>query len=220
MIYHEITAALRAGMPVFPGDPLFEASAVGGDSPFAVTRLCLGSHTGTHVDAPSHLIPGGRSVDQIPLDTLLGSCLVIDLAGHPGSVDARELKRVGLKGHCRVLLRTVASPAGECGKGTEVPAPLTLDGARFLVEHGVRLVGIDAPTIEDPEGDGSVHRALLEADVVILEGIDLSAVERGEYELLCLPLRLAGGDGAPCRAVLRREEPPASRPEHHTRYPR
>jgi arylformamidase len=164
----DVSAPVRTGMPVYPGDPEVRLERVR-ESP-AVSRLDFGVHTGTHVDAPLHFIDEGAGTDQLPLDVLIGPCEVVAGTG------AAE----------RVLIKN--SPE--------------LDGAaaQALVDQGVRLVGVDRMSV----GDEEAHRTLLGAGVVVVEGLDLSAVEPGPYELYCLPLKLVGSDGAPARTILAR----------------
>lgn len=162
-----------------------------------MSRLTLGSHTGTHVDPPAHFIPGGASVDRVPLDACIGSAFVLDLPGAEPEIGVPALAALP-EGTVRVLLRTGGPPLG--GRA------LTAGAARALVRRGVRLVGIDALSIAPAASPGEVHRILLEAGVVILEGLDLTAAPVGAATLVCLPLKIAGGDGAPARAVLIYEE--------------
>ena len=170
----DVTAPIRAGMPVYPGDPPVRtelAQSIAGGDAYNVTRLDFGLHTGTHVDAPVHALAGGAGIESLPLDALVGPAEVVD---YPGELPALE----------RILLR-----AGG--------ATLRPEDATRLTE--ALLVGIDGPTV----GGEEVHRTLLAAGVVVLEGLDLRAVEPGRYELLCLPLLVEGADGAPARVVLR-----------------
>ena len=190
----DISLSIDAGMAVWPGDPpvLVEpVSRVEAGDIAAVSRLALGTHTGTHVDPPAHFLAGGATVDELPLDVLVGPAVVADLTGG-GPVDSARLAALDLpEGTVRVLLKT--SAAGGL---------VTPDGAAWLVERGLQLVGVDTLSIEPPSDDYPVHRLLLGASVIIVEGLDLSAAAPGRYQLACLPLRIAGGDGAPARAVL------------------
>ena len=200
--YLDISVPISADMLTWPGDPPVEIVPSTGEylgQQVTVTRLRLNTHTGTHVDAPLHFRPGEATVDQLPLAALMGPAQVIDLRG------LTRLGRAELEGVTaeRVLLKTDNSTWIRRGPLPAEPAHLTAEGARYLVERGVRLVGIDGLTVDGP-GETAAHEALLGAGVVLLETIDLSEVEAGEYELLCLPLRIAGADGAPARAVLRR----------------
>lgn len=191
---------------IYPGNPEIRfrshSSIERGDRS-NVTALALGSHSGTHVDAPSHFLPGGSPVDRIPLDRLIGPAAVLDLPVELASVGAADLARHDLRGHRRVLLRTRNSAAAAGTRFTSDYCALTADGAEYLIDRGVELVGIDALSIE-PFGsaDFAVHHLLLGRGVVIVEGLDLSSISAGVYQLVCLPLRLQGLDGAPARAVL------------------
>jgi arylformamidase len=203
---HDVSRPLRHGGVIYPGDPeiVFRPhSAIERGDEANVTALALGSHSGTHVDAPSHFLPGGSPVDRIPLDRLIGPAAVLDLPVELGSVGAADLARHDLRGHRRVLLRTRNSAAAAGPGFTSDYCALTADGAEYLIDHGVALVGIDALSIE-PFGsaDFAVHHLLLGRGVVIVEGLDLSSISAGVYQLVCLPLRLQGLDGAPARAVL------------------
>jgi arylformamidase len=196
----DVSQRVVPGMFVWPGDPPVEVRAtarVRAGDPANVSELRLGTHTGTHVDPPAHFFDGTTTVDALPLDVLIGDALVVDVSGRTGPLGPAELERAGAgPGAVRLLLRTGAGP------GRDGPA-LSEDGARWVVGRGIRLVGIDAPSIEAPAGRGHpVHEVLLQAGVVIVEGLDLSAVSAGGYELVCLPLKVTGGDGAPARAVL------------------
>jgi arylformamidase len=168
-----------------------------------VSALELGSHTGTHIDAPRHFFPQGSPVDAIPLDRLIGPALVLDFPSEVGAIGERELRARDLRGARRVLCRTRNSAEWKHHRFTPEYVYLAPDGAEFLVRQGVELVGIDYLSIERFNSeDYPVHRMLLERNVVIVEGLDLSEVSEGDYRLICLPLRLAGLDGAPARAVL------------------
>jgi arylformamidase len=190
----DVTRTLAPGMAVYPGDPAVKLTAVRstdrGDA-CSVGRLILGTHAGTHVDATRHLFAAGPSVDRLALAALVGPARVLDCAGRPVTRDRVAPPR--LRGATRLLLRTDRAPVG-----------LTLPAARTLVRSGARLVGIDAPSIERSGHDLPVHRCLLAAGIVILEGLDLTGVAPGPYDLVCLPLKLLGGDGAPARVLLRR----------------
>lgn len=218
----DISVPISSALPIYPGDPPVLISALPiptEGEPFRTSRLSFGTHTGTHIDAPSHLLPDGLPVDQIPLELLLGPCLVVDVAGHDGEIDVGLLKKLPVRGETRLLFRTRNSAFWEWSQVVEDFTALTPAAASWLVDSGVRLVGIDYLSVERSHRQGKVHRILLDAGVVILEGLNLVGVERGEYELICLPLKLSGADGAPCRAVLRGRPVPPPAPEHHTRWP-
>ena len=192
----DISAPLTEELPIFPGDPpvVLEAWPA---APFRLTRLCCGSHSGTHVDAPRHLLPDGAGVESLALDSLIGPCRVFDLSGRGGVLDAAEIRALQLHGVRRALLRTSSVPFWR--RRAAGGAVLTPAAAELLAAGGLELLGIDGLSVEAPSGDGEVHRLLLSAGTIILEGLDLCAVAAGDYELLCLPLLLPGGDGAPCR---------------------
>lgn len=196
----DISLPVGAATPAYPGDPPVAVERIsearGGDT-YSLSRLTLGSHTGTHVDPPAHFIPGGATVDRVPLDACIGPAFVLDLPGSEPEIGPPALAALP-QGTVRVLLRTCGPPLG--GR------TLSADAARALVERGVRLVGIDALSVAPAAFPGEVHRILLEAGVVILEGLDLTTASAGATTLLCLPLKIAGGDGAPARAVLMYEE--------------
>jgi arylformamidase len=209
MIY-DATVLLRAGMPTYPGEdgPRLELlkSRARGDAA-DVRRLVLALHTGTHVDAPTHFVDGGAAVEALPLDVLVGPCVVMDVEGDPDvSAAALEL-RFGRSAPERLLLRTRnstgASPVWARDAFDPGFAAIAHDAARWLVERGVRLVGIDYLSIEPfRASEPLTHRVLLGAGVVAVEGLDLRAVPAGPYQLHCLPAYLAGADGAPARVLL------------------
>jgi len=200
----DISVLISENLPAFPGDPAVHLERIGeAANPFHLTRLSLGSHCGTHIDAPAHLIREGATVDAIPLEWLVGSCRVVDMRGARNTLSAGILKPLPLAGVRRLLLRTDNSALWQQPGFSENYVGLAPDAANYLVELGIRLIGIDYLSIEPPGDRSEVHNILLGAGVVILEGLDLSAAAAGDYELLCLPLKLSGIDGAPCRAVLR-----------------
>lgn len=172
-----------------------------------VSLLCMGNHTGTHVDPPSHFIAGGRAIDELDPDLFLGPAWVAYLPDARGEIGATELERTGVpQGTERLLVKTPNS--GALRRRAELLsefACLSVDAARWIVERGISLVGVDYLSVEraDAPKEHPVHRTLLSAGVVIVEGLDLSAAPPGPCELLCLPLLIAGGDGAPARALIR-----------------
>jgi arylformamidase len=205
--FHDISLPISERLITYPGDPPIEfrphARIDDGDDA-NVTRLALGSHTGTHVDAPHHFIDGGRTVDALPLDVLIGPAVVGVIPDHVTAIGADDLRRAGVRGEARVLLRTRNSRLLGQDVFSEDFAYLTGEAADYLIAEGARLVGLDYLSVEAFDADEPVvHRKLLERDIIILEGADLRDVPAGRYELLCLPLRLDSLDGAPARAVLR-----------------
>jgi arylformamidase len=207
MAWIDVSVPVRTGMVVYDGDPEVRVegvTAIARGDLANVSRMELGTHTGTHVDAPRHFIDGAAGVDRLPLDALVGPAVVADASGAPGDIDAAALAALGVPaGTERLLLRTRNGPLWDRGTFTRDFAGVAADAARALVAMGVRLLGIDYLSIA-PSGDPApTHRALLEAGVVVVEGLDLREAPPGRYELVCLPLRLEGADGAPARALLR-----------------
>jgi arylformamidase len=202
----DLTMLLDETTPRFPGDPGVEIRRVRslerGD-PYRLSALAFGSHAGTHLDAPSHFLAQGATVDTVDLGLLNGPAWVIALPPSVGPIGARELAGVP-DGTERLLLRTRNSSAWARGEGfRDDYAALTPEGADRLVERGLRLVGVDGLSVEsDPTLRFPVHHRLLAAGCWILEGLMLDGVPEGAHELRCLPLRLRGVDGSPCRAVL------------------
>ena len=203
----DISVPLGARTPVFEGNPpialnLDQSLAAGDEA--NVSSLSLGVHSGTHVDAPFHFLPDGSAVEEVPLDACVGQALVVDATPISGHIDASHLAGLRIPEGCtRLLVKTSNSALWSRPEFTRDFQALTADGAAYLAERGIRLLGWDYLSV-GPYGDAvDTHRLLLQAGIVILEGIDLSRVAAGEYELLCLPLAIEGSDGAPCRAVLR-----------------
>jgi arylformamidase len=192
----DISVALREGMVTYPGDPTVRverAASIAAGDPVNVTRIEMGLHSGTHVDAPVHFLEGGAGVDELSLEVLVGPCVV---------VEAPDLTRDSVarapEGAERVLFKTPNSELWARDRFVDEFARLDGEGAELLVARGVRLVGVDYLSV----GDEAAHHALLAAGVVPVEGLDLRGVEPGAYELICLPLRVVGADGAPARAIL------------------
>ena len=203
---YDVSVPVRTGGLVYPGNPeisieLEQAIARGAGA--NVSAVSFGSHTGTHVDAPRHFIDDGGTVDAISLERLIGPAIVIAFEDSLKSIGAGDLESRDLGSHKRVLLRTRNSgfiTDEEFHRDYTFLAP---DGAEFLVSRGVELVGIDYLSIEQfHSGHHRTHRTLLSNGVVIVEGLNFADVPPGEYDFVCLPLRLEGLDGAPARAVL------------------
>ena len=170
---------------------------------YNLSSLVIGSHTGTHVDPPVHFIPGGATIDELPMEALNGPCQVIEVPTGRARIDAAVVREVPA-GTARVLFRTSNSERWRAsGAFFDDYVALERGAADALVAAGVRLVGLDAFSIErDPTLTFPVHHRLLGSGVLILEGLLLGDVPAGAYELRCLPLRIAHGDGGPCRALL------------------
>jgi len=202
---YDVSVPIYPGMAVWPGDAKVVLESVRSQeegSRATVSNIHMGLHTGTHVDAPRHFIPGGRGVESLALDALVGPAWVAEL-GAVGAITAQDLARAGMpEAAQRLLLKTPNSALWARPGFSQDFAHLTPDAARWVVERGLRLVGVDYLSVEAFGGDGSTHTILLSAGVVVLEGLDLSAVKGGWYTLYCLPLKVLGGDGAPARTVL------------------
>lgn len=224
MRIHDITVPLSAELPVYPGDPPFVITpilSIANGDPVNVSCMTLGTHSGTHLDAPRHFSDGGLTVDEIPLELLIGKALVVEITGVT-AIDRRELERLRIKGVERLLLKTDNSELWQQSGFSHDFVALSVEGARFLLEAGVKLIGIDYLSIESVEGDGEIHRMLLDGGMVILEGVNLADVAPGEYDLICLPLKIEGGDGAPVRALLRGGAAHVAQPSfdpHTTKWP-
>ncbi len=202
----DITVPLSSRLPTFPGDPpvtVEPTQRIARGDAYNLTRLTLGSHAGTHVDAPYHFEPDGVTVDQLPLEVLLGPARVVEPAAKE-RIGRAALEAEGLRGEMRVLIKTAASGKLRSGRFEPNFPHLTPEAAVFLLEAGIKLVGIDSWSVEEyGRKDFAVHHTLLRAGVVIVEGLDLSNVAPGRYDMTCLPLLLQGADGAPARVILR-----------------
>ena len=199
MKLYDVTRPIHSGMAVYAGDPevtIRRVLSIATGAPANVSAVSLGSHTGTHVDAPAHFRDGALGVDALPLDILIGPAwlYVLDTGG---PIDVADLDGLDLGSSPRVLLKARPSQSGEAGG-------LTAAAASLLVRAGVRLVGLEGESADAASStDFPAHRILLDAGAVIVEGLDLSVAPPGRYEIFCLPLKLRGCDGAPARVVLR-----------------
>ena len=208
---YDISIPLSSGIPTYPGDPEIEIqdwrSLSNGDG-VNVSMLRFGAHTGTHVDAPAHFIEGATRVESLPLDVLIGEAEVIEVPSALKSIDVGFVRDHFKSGIKRVLFKTRNSSLWKTS-GAHFDrgySYLELEAATLLAEQGIRLVGIDYLSIEQFGTEGHpTHLALLSNGIIIVEGLNLTDVPPGKYELICLPLRISGGlgDGAPARAVLR-----------------
>ncbi len=211
MPIYDVSVSISAATPAYPGDPGIEirqwAAIADGDAA-NVSLLHFGAHTGTHVDAPSHFIEGAAKVDAMPLDALVGTARVVLIPDDVDVIEASHLSWQNLEGATRIIFKTRNSafwsnPTSGFREDFTFIAP---DAARTLVQSGVQLVGIDYLSVEKFKAERhETHEILLSNGVVIVEGLDLREVTAGDYEFVCLPLKIAGGtgDGAPARAILR-----------------
>jgi arylformamidase len=203
---YDATVLIREGMLTFPGDPPFKIdsffSRAKGD-PFDLALMSIGTHLGTHVDPPAHYLDGGATVDQIPLDIMVGPGIVMDMRGR-SQIDRCALEKSNLQDHPRVLFKTDNTRLLWAKEFQQDYTYLTEDGAMFLVEKKVQLVGTDYFSIEKYRNPGApVHKTLLEAGVLIVETLNLSEIPVGPCEIYCLPLKIQGADGAPARVIIK-----------------
>ena len=206
----DVSVPLHSGMVHWPDNPPVRIEYMlhmsRGDI-CNVSTLSMGSHTATHMDAPFHFLPQGKWLHEMPLDAAIGRARVIEIRD-PESIKPGELRSHNIRLGERLLFKTKNST--RCWKTdtfVEDFVYLSQEAARYLASVGVLTVGIDYLSVGGYTKDGvETHRALLEADIWIIEGLDLSQVEPGMYELICLPLRIDGSDGAPARAILRKAD--------------
>jgi arylformamidase len=202
----DVTVPIRDGMVHWPGDPEVRVTRVldldHGDEA-TVSRLDVGAHTGTHVDAPVHFVAHGAGIDAVPTSSLMGPARVVDVP-EVAAIGAREVDAAGVQPGERILFRTRNSE--RCWTSDRFVPDYTyvaLDGARRLVEKSVRTVGVDYLSVGGGHDGPATHRELLLAGICVIEGLNLSAAPAGPCELICLPLRIQGGDGAPARVLVR-----------------
>lgn len=203
----DITVTITPSLPVWPGDPpvaLTQPAHLARGDAYTLTRLDISAHTGTHLDAPAHFLAGGVGVETLDLNVLIGPALVVDARGR-GHLTANALEALAIPpGVQRLLLRTDNSALWQRNLTSfaEDFVAIAPSGAAWLVEHGVKLVGIDYLSVAPFDDSVPTHQILLGAGVIAVEGLDLRAIEPGAYQLICLPIKIHGADGAPCRAVL------------------
>ena len=212
---YDVTLTLTGDLPIFPGEPgvtLEPVHRIASGGPANVSKLCMGTHTGTHLDAPLHFFDGANSVADLPLDVLIGAATVVGIQADD-MIHASALAQIDLPaGTQRVLFKTRNSALLHQSTFRRDFVSIGPSAAHWLVERGVRLVGLDYLSAE-PFGHtpAETHLTLLGAGVVIVEGLDLLDVPAGQYELICLPLKLPS-DGCPVRALLIGQPPQAGRP--------
>ncbi len=204
----DISLPISPDLPIWPDDPPLQLQRIESMDEGAecnLTSISMSAHTGTHVDAPHHFLNDRRTVDALPLEILTGPAYVLHLPEHVSAITAEVLSSAALPPRTvRLLFRTRNSALWQqpaSGFQADFVA-VTPDGAEWLVEHGIRLVGIDYLSVAPFRQAVSTHQILLRAGIIALEGLDLSQVPQGSYVLYCLPLNLVGSDGAPARAIL------------------
>jgi arylformamidase len=214
----DVSVTLADGMAHWPDNPpvvVERTQDMACGAAANVSRLSCGVHTGTHMDAPIHFIAGATAIDQMPLDATVGPARVIEIVD-PEAVRVAELQAHDIRAGERILLRTRNSPtAWKSAAFVEDFVYLTTEAAEWLAARGVRTVGVDYLSVGGYRaGNGvAVHHALLAAGVWIIEGLDLSGVPPGPCDLICLPLKILGGDGAPARAIVRPRSTPGGEQE-------
>lgn len=210
-VIFDVSLPITESMVVWKGDTpvrIAHTSHLSKGDHCTLSRLSLGAHTGTHMDAPAHFIPGGAGIETLDLDALIGPAAVVDARGVK-TLSGETLRTLAIPPGCdRILFRTSNSDRWARGEKefAENYVGVTETGARWLVSRGVRLVGVDYLSVADFRETGPTHRILLEAGTALLEGLNLTGIEPGVCTLVCLPLKIVGGDGAPTRAVLIRGE--------------
>ena len=228
----DISRTIQADMEMYPGDAGPQITKVSGldegDS-YNISRITLGTHTGTHVDPPLHLIRDGAGIDGVPLDNLVGNARVLDLSSINRPIEASDIGPLEAGGIILLKGGSVNSDSSGSsggtgdsdgsgdlggsgnsdssdGQGISCGACLTAACARYLVDIGIKTIGTDAISIGALDEEYEVHHTLLDAGIVVIEGLEMTDVETGDYFLVCLPLKIANGDGGPARAVLIKEK--------------
>ena len=203
----DISVPIYNGMVHWPADPpvsIMRTQDIEEGDSHTLSELTMGSHSGTHIDAPVHFLEGGASVYEMPFDAVIGRARVIEIKDEQ-SVKPEELTRHNIRAGERILFKTRNSSEDWTSSSfKEDFVHITAEAARYLAEKKIRLIGVDYLSVGGYKKDGSeVHRLLLEAGIWIIEGLNLSPVSEGVHELICLPLRIKNGDGSPARAVIR-----------------
>jgi arylformamidase len=202
----DVSVPIDAALPNYPGNTPFSLEAVKRIAQGAssnVSTLHMSAHTGTHVDAPRHFFDSGPGTEALPLEMLCGRTRVVEVTTRK-SIDADDLSAIDLAEDVRVLVKSCNSRLW--GSPTFHPdyVGLTESGARYLVEHGIKVIGVDYLSVEEFKKSGApAHHILLGAGTIVIEGLNLRDVEPGIYDMMCLPLKVVGSDGAPARVVLR-----------------
>ena len=203
----DVSVPLDNRLATYPSNTPFTIEAIKriakGDTA-NLSSLHLSAHSGTHVDAPRHFYDGGLGTDALPLEMLVGRARVIEVTSRKG-ITAEDLAGANITEDVRVLIKTVNSRMWGSAEFHADYVGVTESAARFLVEHGIKVVGVDYLSVEEFRKPGApAHHVLLGAGTIVIEGLNLRDVDPGVYEMYCLPLRVVGSDGAPARVVLRR----------------
>jgi arylformamidase len=203
----DVSVPVKSGMAHWPGDidvSVSRVSSMAEGAQYNLTQLHMSAHTGTHMDAPLHFVDGGRSIDQMPVDATVGIARVIEIDAQD-AINRVDLEPFAIEAGERIIIKTGNS--ARCWETDEFVKDfvyISEDGARFLVERGVRSVGVDYLSVAGFYKDTvETHVVLLQAGIWLIEGLDLRGIEPGRYDLVCLPIKLLAADGAPARAIMR-----------------
>jgi arylformamidase len=202
----DISVSIDPNLPTYPGNTPFSLEptqriAQGGSS--NVSTIRMSAHAGTHVDAPRHFFDDASGIEALPLEMLIGRARVVEIAAGK-AIDAEELAGLGLHDDVRVLFKTPNSTLWGSPEFHRDYVGVTESGARYLVNQGIKVVGVDYLSVEEFKKPGApAHHLLLGAGTIVIEGLNLRDVEPGIYEMTCLPLKIVGADGAPARVILR-----------------
>ncbi len=213
----DISRTIHPDMEMYPGDTgpnITKVSGLDEGDSYNISRITLGTHTGTHVDPPLHVIPGGAGIDRLSMNTLVGSARVLDLSSINRPIESDDIGP--LEAGKIILFKGGPGDSGDLsgsgylgcsgGPGASCGACLTAACARYLTDTGIKTIGTDAISIGAQDEEHEVHHTLLDAGIVVIEGLEMTDVKAGDYFLVCLPLKIANGDGGPARAVLIKEK--------------
>ena len=208
-VFYDISIEMNGDMLVYPGDPkveIIEKHQIAQGDLYNLSFLSFGSHTGTHMDAPKHFVDSGMTVDQLPLEHFIGRAKVLDM-GNRDFIDKTCLEPYPINKGDIILFKTKNSLLMSQGRFDQNYVYITPEAAAYLVELKIRTVGIDFLTVEKYGADSpDTHYAFLRNNVVILEGLNLTDIEEGEYDLISPPIKISGGNGSPMRAILVKEQ--------------
>ncbi len=204
--FYDVTLTISDTLIIWPTDPVVsirKTSVISRGDAWNLSELKFGSHCGTHIDAPYHVDENGITVDQIPLDALIGKVTVFDIKNKE-KIDVEDLKSLEIE-HCkRIIFKTINSTYWNRTQFTKNFVYITKEAATCLAENNVKLIGIDSLSIDQFDNiHADAHHILLKKGVIIIEGLDLNKVKPGDYELIALPLKIKDGDGSPARVVLK-----------------
>lgn len=208
MKIYDISLTIQPGMVVWPGDPkveLYRKEKIEDGANANVSYMGISVHTGTHVDAPYHFLNDGSAVDVMPLEVLVGPVLVVELPDSVKQIDAEIINSLSFNEPIeRILFKTRNSKFWSQDAGEFHPdfVAISADGAQALIDHGIKLTGIDYLSIAPYKNSRPTHEIILKAGMVVIEGVDLSKVQPGNYTLVCMPLKLKDTDGSPARVIL------------------